>query len=142
VVRLQEAAIEIGELLEEAASHEDGAVVLFLGTVRGQTEGRRVLGLIYEAYVPMAEAEMRRIEGETLSRFGVSRVGIVHRTGRLGVGEVSVAIVVAAPHRDRAFEACRYAMDEVKRTVPLWKKELFEDGAAWVEPHAQAERSG
>lgn len=133
MARVQEEPIALAELLSGVGSDTDGAVVLFVGTVRGETRGRRVVGIDYESYRPMAEAEMSRIEREALKRFAVSRVLIVHRTGRLAVGEASVAVAVASPHRAEAFEACRFAMEAVKREAPIWKKELFEDGAAWVE---------
>lgn len=133
MARLQDGPIAPAELLAAVGSEKDGAAVLFVGTVRGETGGRRVVGIEYEAYGPMAETEMSRIEREALERFAVSRVLIVHRTGRLAVGEASVAVAAAAPHRAEAFEACRFAMDAVKRAAPIWKKELFEDGAVWVE---------
>jgi molybdopterin synthase catalytic subunit len=111
-----------------------GAVVTFDGTVREQTGGRRVVGLQYEAYVPMAVKEMRRVGDEVRARWPeVARLGIVHRFGELRVTESSVVIVVASPHRRVAFEACHYAIDRLKRTVPIWKKEIFEDGEEWVE---------
>ncbi len=133
MVSLQERAISVDEVLAAARGPGEGAVALFLGTARDRSEGRAVLGLEYSAYAPMAESEMRRIEDETRSRFGVSRVAIVHRVGAIGIGEVSVAVAVASVHRREALEACRFAIDTLKRTVPIWKKELFEDGAAWVE---------
>ena len=138
VVRLQAEPIQVGDLVRAAGSAADGAVALFLGTVRDRSAGKRVLYLEYQAYAPMAESEMARIEREAIDRFGVSRVAMVHRTGRLEIGEASVAIAVASPHRAQALEACRYVIDELKRTVPIWKKEHFEDGSVWVEgeePH-------
>jgi molybdopterin synthase catalytic subunit len=111
-----------------------GAVVTFDGVVREQTGGRRVVTLQYEAYVPMAVKEMRRVGAEVRARWPeVARVGIVHRFGELRVTESSVVIVVASPHRRVAFEACRYAIDRLKQTVPIWKKEIFEDGEEWAE---------
>ncbi len=133
MARLEQGPIAPADVLGAVGSEADGATVLFVGTVRGESGGRRVLGIEYEAYRPMAEAELSRIEREALERFDVSRVLIVHRTGRLAVGEASVAVAVASPHRAEAFEACRFAMDAVKRAAPIWKKELFEDGAVWVE---------
>jgi molybdopterin synthase catalytic subunit len=111
-----------------------GAVVTFDGVVRDNTKGRRVVTLQYEAYEPMAVKEMRRVGEEIRERWpDVDRVGIVHRFGELNVSESSVVIVITSPHRRVAFEACRYAIDRVKQTVPIWKKEIFEDGEAWVE---------
>ncbi len=111
-----------------------GAMVTFDGTVRDNTRQRRVVSLQYEAYEPMAVKEMRRIGGEIRERWlEVERVGIIHRFGELKISESSVVIVVTSPHRRVAFEACRYAIDRLKQTVPIWKKEIFEDGEEWVE---------
>jgi molybdopterin synthase catalytic subunit len=111
-----------------------GAVVTFDGVVREQTKGRRVVSLHYEAYAPMAVKEMRKVGAEIRERWpDVLNIGIVHRFGELGVTDSSIAIVVTSPHRRAAFEACHYAIDRVKQTVPIWKKEVFEDGEAWVE---------
>jgi molybdopterin synthase catalytic subunit len=110
-----------------------GGIVIFSGVVRNETGGRPVKFLEYEAHAPMAEAKMREI-GETVrARWtGVKRVAILHRVGRLEIGESSVLIAVSAAHRQEAFEGCRYAIDTLKRTVPVWKKEHFEDGEVWV----------
>ena len=114
-----------------------GAVVTFDGVVRDNTKGRRVISLQYEAYEPMAVKEMRRIGAEIRERWpDVERVGIIHRFGPLKISESSVVIVVTSPHRRVAFEACRYAIDRLKQTVPIWKKEIFEDGEEWVEGQA------
>jgi MoaE-MoaD fusion protein len=110
-----------------------GGVVVFSGVVRNQTDGRPVKFLEYEAHAPMAEAKMREIGDAARARWaGVRRVAILHRIGRLEIGESSVLIAVSAAHRGDAFEACRYAIDTLKRTVPVWKKEHFEDGEIWV----------
>jgi molybdopterin synthase catalytic subunit len=112
---------------------EAGGVTVFLGVVRNQTTGRRVVALEYEAHVPMAEAKLKEIGESIYARWpGVRQVVILHRIGRLLVGEASVAIGVSAAHRQEAFEACRYAIDTVKQIVPIWKRELFEDGSTWV----------
>lgn len=132
MVRLQEEPIRIGSLVEEVRGDQDGAIAVFVGSVRDHHEGRRVLWLEYQAYAPMAETEMARVERQALDRFGVSRVALVHRTGRLEIGEASVVVAVAAPHRREALEACRFVIDTVKKTVPIWKKEFFEGGSAWV----------
>jgi molybdopterin synthase catalytic subunit len=111
-----------------------GAIVTFDGVVRNQTKGRRVLSLEYDAYPPMAVKEMRRVGQEIRERWPeVERIGIIHRFGVLMISESSVVIVVSSPHRRIAFEACHYAIDRVKQIVPVWKKEIFEDGEAWVE---------
>ena len=103
------------------------------GYAREWTGGRRTLHLVYEAYEPMALTEMQRLGREAHQHFDVAHIGIVHRTGRLEIGETSVVITVSAPHRGAAFEACEWAIRELKRTVPIWKKEVFEDGEVWVE---------
>lgn len=111
-----------------------GAVVTFDGIVREQTGGRRVVRLQYEAYAPMAVKEMRRVGEEVRARWPeVTRLGIIHRCGELEITESSVVIVVTSPHRRVAFEACHYAIDRLKQTVPIWKKEIFADGEEWVE---------
>lgn len=111
-----------------------GAIVTFDGVVRDNTKGRAVLSLEYDAYPPMAVKEMKRVGDEIREQWPeVERIGIVHRFGKLDVSESSVVIVVSSPHRRIAFEACRYAIDRVKQVVPIWKKEIFADGEAWVE---------
>src|SRR5262245_29850237 len=110
-----------------------GGIVIFSGVVRNQTDGRPVKFLEYEAHAPMAEVKMREIGEGLRTRWpGVKRVAMLHRIGRLEIGEASVLIAVSAAHRGDAFEACRHAIDTLKRTVPVWKKEHFEDGEVWV----------
>lgn len=133
MARLQDGPISLASLIEAVQGDADGAIATFLGVVRDHNDGRRVRFLEYEAYAPMAEAEMAKIEGEAIERFGVSKVAIAHRIGRLEIGEASVAIAVASPHRAEALDACRWAIDTLKHTVPIWKKEHFEGGAVWVE---------
>lgn len=115
------------------AGPQDGAVVVFEGIVRNQSGGRRTLYLDYECYEPMAVREMARLGREIVGRHAVSRVVMVHRLGRLEIGEASVVIAVAAPHRQAAFEAALEGINRLKKEVPIWKKEHFEDGAVWVE---------
>ena len=111
-----------------------GAMVTFDGVVRDQTAGRRVISLHYDAYVPMAVKEMKRIGAEVRQRWPeIDRIGIIHRFGELQISESSVVIVITSPHRRVAFEACHYTIDRLKQTVPIWKKEVFEDGEEWVE---------
>ena len=112
---------------------ECGATVTLDGYAREWTRGRRTLYLVYEAYPPMALRELQRLGREAHERFEIAYIGIVHRSGRLEIGETSVVISVGAPHRRAAFEACEWAIRELKRTVPIWKKEIFEDGEVWVE---------
>ena len=133
MVRLQAEAIPLEQLSEEARSDADGAVLLFVGTVRNHNKGRKVLYLEYEAYPEMAVAEMQKIEQEALTRFAVSRVVLVHRTGRLEIGEASVVVAVASAHRADALDACRFVIDTLKARVPIWKKEVFEGGEVWIE---------
>ncbi len=119
-----------------AVSHEGcGAVVVFLGVVRGVDEGRKVRYLEYDAYAPMAEKELRRIGDEIAERWPEARIAICHRFGHLEVGETALVIAASASHRAEAFEACRYAIDRIKEVVPIWKKEVWEDGEAWLEGH-------
>jgi len=126
--------IDVGEVARRVVPKGCGATVTLDGYAREWTRGReRTLHLVYEAYAPMALAEMRRLGRELREQFDVAHVGIVHRTGRLEIGETSVVISVAAPHRRAAFEACEWAIKELKRTVPIWKKEFFEGGEVWVE---------
>lgn len=124
--------IRTDQLLARVQHPHAGAVVLFLGTVRDNPEGPRVLHLDYEAYERLAVAEMQRIAREVTERWPVVAVAMEHRVGRLEVGEVSVAVAVSAPHRREAFEAGRYAIDTLKVRVPIWKKEVWEGGARWV----------
>ena len=124
--------IDTSALLEKIKAPEDGAVVVFEGIVRNHSRGRRTLYLDYEAYEPMALKEMNGLIEQALSRFSVRELALVHRIGRLEIGETSVVAVVSSAHRSAAFEACRWLIDTLKRTVPIWKKEYFEDGAVWA----------
>ena len=133
MVRLQSAPIDVPALIADTRGDGDGAVSLFLGTVRNVNAGRRVLFLEYEAYAGMAEREIERIAAEATAKFGVTRVAMIHRVGRVDIGEASVAIAVSAPHRAAAMDACRFVIDTLKATVPIWKREHFEDGAVWIE---------
>jgi MoaE-MoaD fusion protein len=125
-------------ILNGVKAPEDGAVVIFDGIVRNHTGSRRTLYLDYEAYEPMALEKMRELAGVLRTRFQVSGLAIVHRLGRLEIGESSVLIAVSSPHRAVAFDACRFAIETLKRSVPIWKKEHFADGAVWVEGEALA----
>jgi len=131
---LTTAAIDVGEVARRVVLPECGATVTLDGYVREYTRGRgHTLYLVYEAYQPMALTEMRRLGRHARERFEIAHIGIVHRTGRMEIGETSVCIIVGAPHRRAAFEACEWAIKELKRTVPIWKKEFYEDGEVWVE---------
>lgn len=131
--RLQREPIEAGALVAQVKEGEAGAVAVFDGIVRDNTRGRRTLYLDYEAYEAMALGQMRRLVRDAQQRFGVRRIALAHRLGRLQVGETSVLIAVASAHRAQAFEACRWLIDTLKKTVPIWKKEWFEDGAVWAD---------
>jgi len=132
-VRLTREPIDGAKLAAEAKQGEDGAVVVFDGIVRNNTRGRKTLHLDYEAYEEMALKQMEELAAEARTKFGVREVKIVHRLGHLMVGETSVLIVVASAHRGQAFDACRWVIDTLKRTVPIWKKETFEDGVIWAD---------
>ncbi len=132
-VRIVRERIDATALAEGLKRSEDGAAVIFDGVVRDNTRGRRTLYLDYEAYEPMALQQMKSLAAQARERFAVRAATIVHRLGRLEIGETSVLIVVAAAHRGPAFEACRWIIDTLKKTVPIWKKEYFEDGAIWAD---------
>jgi MoaE-MoaD fusion protein len=133
VIQLVREPIRPQELLEALKAPEDGALVVFDGFVRDNFKGGKTLYLEYEAYEPMAYAKMREIGAEIRDKFAIHRVAIVHRLGRLEIGESSVWIAVSAAHRGAAFDACRYAIDTLKRAVPIWKKEYFAGGAVWAD---------
>lgn len=116
-------------------SPESGGIDVFIGTVRNATKGKPVLKLDFEAYEPMAISEMQKIASQAFDKWPVQKILIHHRTGELQVGEVPVVIAVSAAHRDAAFDACRYIIDTLKQTVPIWKKEAFKDGDVWVAAH-------
>ena len=120
-------------ILARLKQGEDGAAIVFEGVVRNQTRGRKTLFLDYEAYEGMALAQLQALAEQATKEFKIRDVAVVHRLGRLQIGETSVLIVVAAAHRAAAFDACRWLIDTLKRTVPIWKKEYFEDGAVWAD---------
>ena len=126
-------AIDVGAVARRIVLPECGATVTLDGYARKWTAGRETDYLVYEAYEPMALSELNKIGAEAHKKFEIAHVGIVHRTGRLEIGETSVVIAVSAPHRRAAFAACEWLIKELKRTVPIWKKEVFRDGEVWVE---------
>jgi molybdopterin synthase catalytic subunit len=135
MVELSHDPIDYRALTERVRRPDCGGVVVFLGTVRDLTDGRVTTALDYEAYPGMAEKKMAEIESDTRSRWPVGAMALVHRLGRLDVGEVSVAVAVSCPHRAEAFAACRHAIDRLKELVPIWKKENWTDGTSeWVHP--------
>jgi molybdopterin synthase catalytic subunit len=135
-VEILDGVIPVEEIVAGMKAGADGAVCVFDGIVRDNTRGRRTLHLDYEAYRDMALAQMRGLAEEAVAQFGVRDVAVVHRLGRLVVGETSVLIVVASAHRGAAFDACRWLIDTLKKTVPIWKKEQFVDGAVWADGEA------
>jgi len=130
---LTDRPVDVGSVARRVVLPECGATVTLDGYAREWTKGRRTLYLVYEAYETMALSEMKRLGEQAHDQFDIAHIGIVHRTGRLEIGETSVVIAVSAPHRRAAFAACEWAIRELKRTVPIWKKEVFEDGEVWVE---------
>ena len=133
VVRLVREPIEAEALIAAAKQGEDGAVLVFDGIVRNNSRGRRTLHLDYEAYEEMAVKQINELARESITRHGVRHIAIIHRLGRLAVGETSVLIIVASAHRAQAYEASRWLIDTLKKTVPIWKKETFVDGAVWAD---------
>jgi molybdopterin synthase catalytic subunit len=126
-------AIDVGEVARRVVLPECGATVTLDGYAREWTKGKHTLYLVYEAYDGMALTEMQRLGAEAHKQFEIAHIGIVHRTGRIEIGETSVVIAASAPHRRAAFQACEWAIKELKRTVPIWKKEVFDNGEQWVE---------
>jgi molybdopterin synthase catalytic subunit len=122
-------------LVEAVRRDESGAVALFYGVVRNENLGRAVSYLEYDAYPEMAIKKMREVADEVRARFPVSGVGVLHRVGRLEIGETSLLVAVSSGHRKEAFEACHYAVDRIKQIVPVWKKEVWADGSEWIEGH-------
>jgi molybdopterin synthase catalytic subunit len=122
-------------LVEAVRRDESGAVALFYGVVRNENMGRNVQYLEYDAYPEMAIKKMKEVADEVRAKFPVTGIGVLHRIGRLEIGETSLLVAVSSGHRSEAFEACHYAVDRIKQIVPVWKKEVWEDGEAWIEGH-------
>jgi molybdopterin synthase catalytic subunit len=134
-IKITSESLNLSSCVEKIMSPQTGGINVFIGTVRDHTKGKKVVRLEFEAYEKMALSEMQKIADEMIRRWPLHRVLIHHRVGSLQIGEVPVIIAVSASHRDAAFEACRYAIDTLKQTVPIWKKEIFEDGEEWVAAH-------
>jgi len=126
--------------LQHVRRDDSGAVALFLGVVRNESLGRRVLYLEYDAYPEMAERKLQEVAGEAQARWPITDVAIAHRTGRLEVGETSLLVAVSSPHRHDAFAACHHIVNRIKEIVPIWKKEVWEDGEAWIEGEPVGEK--
>lgn len=130
--RVTNQPIDLNELVRYVADAEAGAIVPFIGTTRNNNEGRKVLALDYDGYPEMAEKELARIGAAAKNQWPICKMAIVHRLGPVQIGEASVIIVVSSAHRDAAFAASRFAIEEIKKTVPIWKKEVFEGGEVWI----------
>jgi molybdopterin synthase catalytic subunit len=134
-LKITSEVLNIADCINQVMLPQAGGIYAFIGTVRDQTKGKKVVRLEFEAYERMALSEMKKIADDMMKRWPLHHILIHHRTGVLQVGEVPVVIAVSASHRAAAFEACRYAIDTLKQTVPIWKKEVFEDGEEWVAAH-------
>lgn len=134
-VQIISAALSPDHCRQFVATPDAGAIVDFIGTVRRQTQGKPVSRLEFESYVPMALSEMQKIADEAVRQFELLRLSMHHRVGMLEIGEVPVVIAVSAAHRAKAFAACQFCIDQLKQTVPIWKKEIFQDGEVWVAAH-------
>ncbi|MBI4447219.1 MAG: molybdenum cofactor biosynthesis protein MoaE [Acidobacteria bacterium] len=133
MIQIVDKPIETDPILRAVDSGEAGAIVTFSGTVRNNARGKQVTYLFYEAYPELAGTELEKVRKEALRRWPLVNVAIVHRIGRMEIGDCSVFIAVSSPHREAAFEACRFVIDTLKVTVPIWKKEFYEDGEVWIE---------
>jgi molybdopterin synthase catalytic subunit len=134
-IQISNEALDIQSCIDWVSTPECGGIDVFIGTVRNATKGKQVTQLEFEAYEAMALNEMKKIAEQALVKWPVQRIAMHHRVGVLDIGEIPVVIAVSAAHRDAAFDACRYAIDTLKQTVPIWKKEVFEDGDVWVGAH-------
>ena len=126
--------IDIQQIIQSVVDPGAGGIDVFIGTTRDNAHGKRVLWLEYEAYEPMATATMKQIVVEAQTKWKLNKISVIHRIGRVDIGEASVVIAVSSAHRDEAFKACRFLIDQLKQTAPIWKKEYFEDGESWVNP--------
>jgi molybdopterin synthase catalytic subunit len=134
-LKITNEALNIDACINYVMTPQAGGIDVFIGTVRGETKGKKVVRLEFEAYEKMALSEMKKIADEMMKQWPLHKILIHHRVGVLQIGDVPVVIAVSASHRAASFEACRYAIDTLKQTVPIWKKEVFEDGEEWVAAH-------
>ena len=130
--RVTDKPIDLKELVDYVGNPQAGAIATFIGTTRNNNEGRKVIALDYDGYAEMAEKELARIGEDAKTKWPICRMAIVHRLGPVQITEASVIIAVSAGHRDAAFAACRFAIEEIKKTVPIWKKEMYEGGEVWI----------
>lgn len=134
-IKLTDQVLIPQDCIDYVSSDSTGGLAVFIGTVRNKTKGKEVLRLEFEAYEPMAISEMRKIAAQASEKWQAEKIAIHHRVGTLEIGAIAVIIAVSTPHRKAAFEACQYAIDTLKETVPIWKKEIFTDGEIWVAAH-------
>jgi molybdopterin synthase catalytic subunit len=134
-IKISDKPLNIQSCIDWVTAPQCGGIDVFIGTVRAATKGKTVVRLEFEAYQNMALKEMKKIADEALQKWSIHKISIHHRTGILEIGEIPVVIAVSATHRAAAFDACRYIIDTLKQTVPIWKKEIFEDGEVWVAAH-------
>jgi molybdopterin synthase catalytic subunit len=132
MIEITSQPISVQTVIDNVRKNSHGAVVVFVGAVRDNSEGKAVLYLEYEAYTEMAEKKIREIGSEIYDRWGIKDIGVVHRVGRIEIGDTVVVIAVGSGHRSEAFEACKYAIDRLKEIVPIWKKEFYADGSKWI----------
>ncbi len=132
MIEITQSEIDVGKVIESVQDPASGGIDIFIGTTRNDSGGREVLSMEYDAYVPMALNMMKELAQTVRSKWEIREISIVHRFGHLKVGEASVVIAVSAAHRKEAFEACHFTIDKLKETIPIWKKEVFRDGEAWV----------
>ncbi|MEM7659140.1 MAG: molybdenum cofactor biosynthesis protein MoaE [Bacteroidota bacterium] len=135
LIHISETPLSVETCYQLVHSEACGAVDVFVGTVRNQTKGKAVIRLDFESYVPMALSEMKKIAQRASDSWPIDKIAIHHRVGSLALGEIAVVIAVSTPHRKASFEACQFAIDTLKETVPIWKKEVFADGEVWVAAH-------
>lgn len=135
MIELDSKPLNIQKAIDHVSAGSVGGIDVFIGTVRDATEGKKVVALEFEAYEKMAIAEFEKIVSQAIERWSVHKIAILHAVGRKEIGDLAVVIAVSAAHRDAAFKACRYIIDTLKKTVPIWKKEIFEDGEVWVAAH-------
>jgi molybdopterin synthase catalytic subunit len=136
MMTISDKPLDVQAVINAVQTDEAGAINVFIGTVRNQTAQKNVVGLEYEAFEAMAIKKMQEIAEEAKAKFPVLKVAIAHRVGKLKLGEMAVVIAVATPHRAESFAACKFIIDTLKEVVPIWKKEIFEDGEVWVSAHA------
>ncbi len=136
MILVSDKALDVQAVIDAVQTEQAGAINVFIGTVRNQTSEKSVVGLEYEAFEAMAIKKMEEIAEQAKAKFPVLKVAIAHRVGKLKLGEIAVVIAVATPHRAESFAACKFIIDTLKEVVPIWKKEIFEDGDVWVSAHA------